>query len=76
MKKLNDKIRTEKDTLYIFSNDFFSEVDEITEKENELASKLISFIGTTKDDDEEIMMVLQPQQLYHFFINIQRYIQK
>ena len=76
MKKLNDKIRTEKDTLYIFSNDVFKETSGITEKENELASKLISFIGTTKDDDEEIMMVLQPQQLYHFFINIQRYIQK
>lgn len=67
MKKLNDKIRTEKDTLYIFSNDFFKEVEGITEKENEVAQKLLSFIGTNKDDEEEIMLVLQPQQLYHFF---------
>ncbi|SNS76298.1 hypothetical protein SAMN06295967_1252 [Belliella buryatensis] len=76
MKKLNDKIRTEKDTLYIFSNDFFKEVEGITEKENEVAQKLLSFIGTNKDDEEEIMLVLQPRQLYHFLINIQRNIQK
>jgi hypothetical protein len=72
MKKLNDKIRTEKDTLYIFSNDFFTDAKGITEKEDELAQKFLLIIGTTKDDDEEIMLVLQPQQLYHFLVNIQR----
>lgn len=76
MKKLNDQLRTEKDTLYIFSNDFFKEASIITEKENEVAQKFLSVIGTTKDDDEEIMLVLQPNQLYHFLVNIQRYIQK
>lgn len=76
MKKLNDKIRTEKDTLYIFSNDFFTEAVGITEKENEVATKFLSIIGTTKDDNEEIMLVLQPQQLYNSLVNIQRYIQK
>jgi hypothetical protein len=76
MKKLNDKIRTEKDTLYIFSNDFFAEANEITEKEDEVAQKFLSIIGSTKDDQEEIMLVLQPNQLYHFLVNNQRYIQK
>ena len=76
MKKLNDKIRTEKDTLYIFSNDFFAEANEITEREDEVAQKFLSIIGTSKDDQEEIMLVLQPRQLYNSLVNIQRYIQK
>jgi hypothetical protein len=70
--KLHDQIQAEKDTLYIFSDDFFAKANEITEKENEVAQKFLSIIGTNKDDEKEIMLVLQPQQLYHFLVRIQR----
>jgi hypothetical protein len=74
--KINDQIKesllAERDTHYIFSDDFFKEVDGITEKEDERAKKFMSIIGSDKDDKEEIMFVIQPNQLYHFLIRVQR----
>jgi len=72
--KINVQIREslleERDTHYIFSDDYFKEVDGITEKEDEVAQKLMSIIGTDKED--QIRLIIQPYQLYYFLIRVQR----
>ncbi len=74
--KINDQIKesllAERDTHYIFSDDFSKEVDGITEKEEEISQKLMSIIGSDKDDEDEIMLVLQPNHLFNFLIRVQR----
>jgi hypothetical protein len=74
--KINDQIKesllAERDTHYIFSDDFFKEVDGIKEKEDEVAQKFMSMIGLNKNDKEEIILCLEPVQIHHFLVKLQR----
>jgi uncharacterized coiled-coil DUF342 family protein len=72
--QIKDSLKKERDTHYIFSDDFFKEVDGITEKEDEVAQKLMSIIGSDKDDQDEIILCVETKQIYHFSIWIQRQI--
>jgi hypothetical protein len=75
-RKINDQIKKslkkERNTHYVFSQDFFNEVGGITENEDELAQRFMSLIGSNKHYAEEIMLIVEPQQLYHFFVRLQR----
>jgi len=71
--KIHDQIRKslieERDTHYIFSDDFLKEIGGITEKEDEAAQKIMSIIGSDKNHEEEIMFVLQPYHLFNFLFS-------
>lgn len=74
--QIKDLIAKEKDSLYVIKDDFFTGVNEITEKENSFAKKFMDHIGSEKDDQEELVIVLQPFQLHNFLINIHRSVLK
>ena len=78
--KINDQIKesllAERDTHYIFSDDFFTHVNEIKEKEDEVARKFMSFIGSNIHDEEEIIICVEPIHLFNFLVRLQREILK
>ena len=65
-------IKEERNAHFIFSDDLFLEADEIKGNEDYLAQKFLTIIGSNKEDEEEIMIKIRPDQLYNFFVRIQR----
>jgi|LauGreDrversion4_2_1035121.scaffolds.fasta_scaffold1870088_2 hypothetical protein len=70
--QLKELLAIESDSHYIIKDDYFIGPDEITEKEDSFAKRLMTLIESDKSDEEEIVVILQPSQLYNFLINIQR----
>jgi hypothetical protein len=75
MKKNNQTswpLTNEGNTHFVFSDDLFKEAEGIEKNEDFLAQKFLALIGSFKEDEEEIMIKIKPEQLYHFFVRIQR----
>jgi hypothetical protein len=70
--KIKGLIKEERNAHFIFSDDLFIEADAIKENEDYLAQKFLTIIGSNKEDEEEIMIKIRPDQLYNFFVRIQR----
>lgn len=62
----------EKDTYYIFHDDYFLPVEKATSIEKRIAEKYLTFLNTSLDDQDEIVFVLQSIDLYNFLIHLQR----
>ena len=74
--KIKDSLKKERDVHYVFTDNFFTEVGGITEKEDELAQKFMAIIGSIKHEKDEIILCIEPNQLHHFFFRLQREIQR
>ena len=74
--QIKDSLKNERDTYYILGQDFYKEVDGITEKEDELAKKFRSLIGSNIHDEEEIIICVEPIHLFNFLVRLQREILK
>jgi hypothetical protein len=73
--KSNQSFRiSEKDTLYVYSDELVNKIEGVTDEENQLTNHLLSIIGTSKTDDEDILIVSTPVNLYNILINLQRII--
>jgi hypothetical protein len=75
MKKNNQTnwpLTNEGNTHFVFSDDLFKVAEGIEKNEDFLAQKFLGIIGTSKEDKEEIMIKIRPDQLYNFFVRIQR----
>ncbi|MEI6881802.1 MAG: hypothetical protein WCK82_10815 [Bacteroidota bacterium] len=65
---------SKKDTFYVYSDELVNKIEGVTEEENQLSNHLLSIIGTSKTDDEDILIVSTPVNLYNILINLQRII--
>jgi hypothetical protein len=74
--QINWPLKKEGNTHFVFSDDLFKEAVGIEKNEDFLAQKFLTIIGSSKEDEEEIMIKIRPDQLYHFFVRIQRSILK
>jgi hypothetical protein len=75
MKKNNQTnwpLTNEGNSHFVFSDDLFKEAEGIEKNEDFLAQKFLTIIGSSKEDKEEILIKIRPEQLYHFFVRIQR----
>jgi hypothetical protein len=83
LQKLNENIITrvkcnqnfhisEKDAFYVYSDELVNKIEGITDEENQLSNHLLSIIGTSKTDEEEILIVSTPVNLYNVLIKFQR----
>jgi hypothetical protein len=70
--QINWPLKNEGNTHFVFSDDLFKEAEGIEKNEDFLAQKFLGIIGTSKEDKEEIMIKIRPDQLYNFFVRIQR----
>ena len=74
-KKFDNNIQlSEKDTMYVFSQDFISTINDISKTENENALKIMSLFESSPDDDENVCILGSTMDIYHFLIHIQRQI--
>lgn len=72
-KKLDNKIiLSEKDTFYVFSQDFISSVSDVTKDESDNAMKIMSLFESSPDDDENVCILGSTMDIYHFLIHLQR----
>ena len=72
-KKFDNNIHlSEKDTFYVFSQDFINSVSDISKIENENAMKIMSLFESSPDDDENVCILGSTMDIYHFLIHIQR----
>ena len=70
---LEDKIEINKnDTFYVFSEEFVKSINDITEEENKLALKLLSFLNISLEDDEDILITGNSNDLYKILVSFQR----
>ena len=79
MKKNNQTnwpLTNEGNTHFVFSDDLFKVAEGIEKNEDFLAQKFLTLIGSFKEDEEESLIKIRPDQLYHFFVRIQRSILK
>ena len=63
-----------KDTFYVYSDELVNKIEGVTDEENQLTNHLLSIIGTSKNDEEGILIVSTPVNLYNILINLQRII--
>ena len=72
-KKFDNNIQlSEKDTFYVFSQDFINSITDISKVENENAIKIMSLFESSPDDDENVCILGSSMDIYHFLILIQR----
>lgn len=73
--KLDNNIKlSEKDTFYVFSQDFVSSITNISKSENENAMKIMSLFESSPDDDENVCILGSTMDIYHFLIHLQRHL--
>jgi hypothetical protein len=73
--KLDNNIQiSEKDTFYVFSQDFVSSITDISKSENENAMKIMSLFESSPDDDENVCILGSTMDIYHFLIHLQRHL--
>lgn len=73
--KSNQSFRiSEKDTLYVYSDELVNKIEEVTDEENQLTNHLLSIIGSSKNDEEEILISTTPVNLYNLLVHFQRII--
>jgi hypothetical protein len=65
---------TEKDTFYVYADDLVTTIPDVTEEENEISNSLLSIIESSKNDEEEILLVTTPVNLFNLLIHFQRII--
>ena len=70
--QINWPLKNERNTHFVFSDELFKEAEGIEKNEDFLAQKFLTIIGSSKEDKEEILIKIRPEQLYHFFVRIQR----
>lgn len=71
--KLDNKITlSEKDTFYVFSQDFISSVSDITKTESDYALKIMSLFESSPSDEENVCILGSTMDIYHFLIHLQR----
>jgi hypothetical protein len=63
---------SEKDTFYVYADDLVISIPDITEEEKEISNSLLSIIGSSKNDEEEIVLVITPSHLFNLSIHFQR----
>jgi len=72
-KKLDNKIiLSEKDTFYVFSQDFISSVSDVTKDESDNAMKIMSLFESSPDDEENVCILGSTMDIYHFLVHLQR----
>lgn len=70
---LDDKIEISKnDTFYVFSEEFIKSINDITEEEDKLSKKLMSFLSISMDDNEDILITGNSNDLYKILVSFQR----
>jgi len=74
-KKFDNNIQlSEKDTLYVFSQEFITTINDISKTENENALKIMSLFESSPDDDENVCILGSTMDIYHFLIHLQRHL--
>jgi len=74
-KKFDNNIQlSEKDTLYVFSQEFITTINDISKAENENALKIMSLFESSPDDDENVCILGSTMDIYHFLIHLQRHL--
>lgn len=63
-----------KDTFYVYTDDLVKDIADVTDEENQLSNYLLSMIGTSKIDEEEILIVTTPINLHNLLVHFQRFI--
>jgi len=63
-----------KDTFYVYADDFVKGVQDVTEEEVKISNHLLSIIGSSKSDEEDILIVTSPSNLFNILVNFQRII--
>lgn len=71
-KSLTNFPLNEKDTFYIFSEDFIDSINEITLEENEFALRIMKTFDTTLNDDENVCIIGSSKDIYHILIYLKR----
>ena len=72
-KKFDNNIQLyEKDTFYVFSQDFINSITDISKVEDENAMKIMSLFESSPDDDENVCILGSTMDIYNFLILIQR----
>jgi hypothetical protein len=85
LQKLNDNIISRvkfnhdfrissNDTFYIYTDELVKKIENITDDENEVSSHLLSIIGSSKNDSEDILISTSPENLYNLLVHFQRII--
>jgi len=74
-KKFDNNIQlSEKDTLYVFSQDFITTITDISKTEDENAMKIMSLFESSPDNDENVCILGSTMDIYHFLIHLQRHL--
>lgn len=74
-KKFENNIQlSEKDTMYVFSQDFITTINDISKTEDENAMKIMSLFESSPDNDENVCILGSTMDIYHFLIHLQRHL--
>jgi hypothetical protein len=65
-------LQPDKDTHYIFSDDFPKPIENVNEEEHRIGEKYLSLLGFTLEDNDELVFSLHARELYSLFISICR----
>ena len=72
MKRGLDLIKISNDTLYVMPDDYYDEVENISEEEDLIATLILRKIGCHKNDEELIEFNIRANQLFNLLIHLQR----
>jgi hypothetical protein len=62
------------DTFYVYTDNLVNKIEDITDDENIISNHLLSIIGSSKNDQEEILISTTPVNLYNLLVHFQRII--
>jgi len=65
-------LKNEIDTYYIFPDDFEYNIINITKEEDMISNQILSYINSSKNDEELINLIMKPIEFYYFIIKVQR----
>ncbi len=74
LKRGLNEIKTYNDILYVMPSEFYTGVENITPKEEEISIQILSLIGSSKSDEELIEFNIRPFELFDLLVNFQRFI--
>lgn len=62
----------QENTHYVIHDDFYKQVENPTEKEQEIAKKYLSLLNTSVENHDELDFTLTSTELFNFLIHLQR----
>ena len=65
-------LKPEKDTHYVFGDDFLIPMKNVKEDEKRIAEKYLTLMGVNTLDSDEIIISIHPMELFNLFVSVQR----